>query len=118
MLLVIPAQSLAQAEGGRLDSREKVEEKERSERSERWRRLTYSTEVMVVFPSNIVASALAPTSVMPFFVRLEKGEKEKEEEKEREMDGKRRGGRGEGKERERGLAYIKKRLKMQRILNP
>ena len=88
-----------QGEGGRLDSREKVEEKERSESLKRWRGSTYFTEVMVVFPSSIVANALAPTSVMPLLLRLEKGEKEK---KKKKMKG--RGKEREGKERERGLA--------------
>ena len=48
----------------KLDSREKVERLDSSERSERWRGSTYSTEMMAVFPSSIVASALAPTSVI------------------------------------------------------
>ena len=93
MLFVIPAQGLAHVEGGRLDSREKVEEKERSERSERWRRLTYSTKVMVVFPSSIVASALAPTSVMSFLRRLEKGKEKKK--KKRKGKGKEEKGKSE-----------------------
>ena len=43
--------------------------------------MTYYTEVMVVFPSSIVASALAPTSVMSLLPRLEKGEEKKKKKR-------------------------------------